>query len=65
MIYRTRFVIPGPRDIGGIQDTDRQPQPSDRVKVGEQLLEIVEIVDLMPPRGDFADLHATCNLVEG
>jgi hypothetical protein len=34
------------------------------VKVGEQLLEIVEIVELMPPRGDFAYLQATCNLVE-
>ena len=64
MIYKIRFVIPGQRDIGGIQNTDRQPQPGDRVKVGEQLLEIVEIVELMPPRGDFAYLHATCNLVE-
>ena len=51
-------------DIGGIQNTDRQPQPGDRVKVCEQLLEIIEIVELMPPRGDFAYLHATCSLVK-
>jgi len=64
MIYKISFVIPGRRDIGGIQNTDRQPQPGDRVKVGEHLLEIVEVVELMPARGDFAYLHATCNLVE-
>ena len=53
----------GRRDIGGIQNTDRQPQPGDRVKVGEQLLEIVEIVEPMPPRGD--SCLPACNLQSG
>jgi hypothetical protein len=64
MIYKVSFVVPGRRDIGGIQNIDREPKPGDRVRIGNQTFEIVDVTELMPPRGDFAYLHATCKPVE-
>jgi hypothetical protein len=64
MIYKVSFVVPGRRDVGGIQNIDREPKPGDRVRIGSQTFEVVEVTELMPPRGDFAYLHATCKPVE-
>ena len=60
MIYKVSFVVPGRRDVGGIQNIDQEPKPGDRVRIGNQTFEVVEVTELMPPRGDFAYLHATC-----
>jgi len=64
MIYKVSFVVPGRRDIGGIQNIDREPKQGDRVRIGNQTFEVVDVTELMPPRGDFAYLHATCKPVE-
>jgi hypothetical protein len=64
MIYKVSFVVPGRRDVGGIQNINREPKPGDRVRIGNQTFEVVEVTELMPPRGDFAYLHATCKPVE-
>jgi hypothetical protein len=64
MIYKVSFVVPGRRDVGGIQNIDREPKPGDRVRIGNQTFEVVEVNELMPPRGDFAYLHATCKPTE-
>jgi hypothetical protein len=64
MIYKVSFVVPGRRDVGGIQNIDREPKAGDRVRIGRQIFEVVEVTELMPPRGDFAYLHATCKPVE-
>lgn len=64
MIYKVSFVVPGRRDLGGIQNMEKQPRKGDRVQVGQHVLEIIEVIELLPARGDFAYLHATCKLVE-
>ncbi len=64
MIYKVSFVVPGRRDVGGIQNIDREPKPGDRVRIGNQTFEVVDVTELMPPRGDFAYLHATCKPVK-
>lgn len=64
MIYKVSFVVPGRRDVGGIQNIDREPKAGDRVRIGNQTFEVIEVTELMPPRGDFAYLHATCKPVE-
>jgi hypothetical protein len=64
MIYKVSFVVPGRRDVGGIQNIDREPKPGDRVRIANQTFEVIEVTELMPPRGDFAYLHATCKPVE-
>ena len=64
MIYKVSFVVPGRRDTGGIQNIDREPKPGDRVRIGNQTFEVMDVTELMPPRGDFAYLHATCRPVQ-
>lgn len=64
MIYKVSFVVPGRRNVGGIQNINREPKAGDRVRIGNQTFEVVEVTELMPPRGDFAYLHATCKPVE-
>ncbi len=62
-MYKVSIVVPGRRDVGGIQNMNKEPKPGDIVQLGTEKYEIVEIAELMPPRGDFAFLHATCKPV--
>lgn len=64
MNYKISFVVPGRRRAGGIENAEVPPRPGERWQVGRQLLEIVEVIELLPPRGDFAYLHATCKLTK-
>jgi hypothetical protein len=64
MIYKISFVVPGRRKAGGIENSEVAPHPGERWQVGKQLLEIVEVIELLPPRGDFTYLHATCRLAK-
>ncbi len=64
MIYKISFVVPGRRKAGGIENADRPPLPGEHWQVGDQLLEIIEVIELLPPRGEFAYLHATCKLAK-
>ena len=59
-IYKLSIVVPGRRDVGGIQNLDTEPKPGDIIVLGKEEYEIVEVAELMPPRGDFAYLHAVC-----
>ena len=59
-MYKVSIVIPGHREVGGIQNMDTEPKPGDIITMGTKKYEIIEVDELMPPRGDFAFLHATC-----
>jgi hypothetical protein len=63
-IYKLSIVVPGRRDVGGIQNLDKEPKPGDIIFLGKEEYEIVDVSELMPPRGDFAYLHAICRPVE-
>ena len=63
IIYKVSIVVPGRRDIGGIQNLDRKPKVGDVLLLGNDRFEIRELVELMPPRGNFVYLHATCRLL--
>jgi hypothetical protein len=63
-IYKLSIVVPGRRDIGGIQNLDKEPKPGDIVVLGKEAYKIIDIVELMPPRGNFIYLHVTCQPVE-
>ncbi len=58
--YKVSFVVPGRRDIGGIQNLDQQPQQGDVVCLGKEQYKIIQLVELMPSRGNFVYLHAVC-----
>jgi len=60
MIYKVSFVVQGGTHPGGIQNLDERPKIGDVFTLGSQQFEIVEVMEIIPPRGDFAYLHATC-----
>lgn len=64
MIYKVSYVVLGGEHPGAIANTDTPPQVGDRVQLGEKTFEIIEVLELTPPRGEFCFLHATCKLVE-
>jgi len=64
MIYKVSYVILGKPHLGAIVNLDSPPRVGDRVELGSEQCEIVEVVDLIPPRGDFAFLHVTCRTVQ-
>jgi hypothetical protein len=63
-IFKVSFVVPGRRDIGGIQNLDREPRVGDKIAIGRHEFEVIELMELMPPRGEFVYLHATCKLLK-
>ena len=63
MIYKVSYVVTGKLHPGAIVNQDAPPQVGDRVELSGEMFEIVEVFDLVPPRGDFAFLHATCRPV--
>ena len=60
MIYKVSYVVVGKPHLGVIVNLDAPPRVGDRVQLGEKMFEVVEVIDLIPPRGDFAYLHVTC-----
>ena len=63
-IYKISVVVPGRRDIGGIQNLEEEPKVGDILLLGNDRFEIQELVELMPPRGNFVYLHAMCRLIQ-
>ena len=59
MIYKVSYVVMGGEHPGGIMNHIKRPGVGDRVEIGKLTFEIVEIHEVMPPRGDFQFLHAT------
>jgi len=64
MIYKVSYVVTGGEHPGAIANVEKPPQVGDRVKLGNDEFEVVEVLELMPPRGEFSFLHATCKLAQ-
>ncbi len=63
-VYKVSYVVKGKDHPGGILNLDNCPQVGDTFQIGDCTLKVLEIVELMPPRGDFHYIHATCVMVE-
>ncbi len=63
-VYKVSYVVKGSEHPGGIVNLDYQPQVGEKFEFGDIFLEVLEIVELMPPRGDFYYIHATCKIAE-
>ena len=59
-IYKVSYVIIGRAHPGTIVNLDHRPGRGEQIRLGEEDFEVVEVIDLMPPRGDFYFIHATC-----
>ena len=64
MIYKVSYVVQGGKYPGGIKNVDEEPQVGDHVSIGPVTCEIIEVHQIMPPRGDFLFLHATVKPLE-
>ena len=59
-IFKVSYVVIGRAHPGTIANLDHRPEIGERVRLGDEEFIIVEVIDLMPPRGDFHFIHATC-----
>ena len=63
MIYKVSYFVVNRPDVGAIVNLSTPPYVGDQVKLGGEMFEVTEVIDLVPPRGDFAYLHVTCRPV--
>jgi hypothetical protein len=61
-IYKVSYVIIGNDHPGTILNQDHMPQRGEIVQLGKETFEIVEVLELVPPRGEFHYIHVTCRL---
>lgn len=64
MIYKVSYVVLGKPHLGAIVNLDTPPRVGDRVQLGDETCEVSEVIDLIPPRENFAYLHVTCRTVQ-
>ncbi len=64
MIYKVSYVIRNHPHPGAIMDLEEMPKVGDTVTLGGIRLVLVEVMELMPARGDFGFYHATCEPLE-
>jgi len=57
MVYKVSYVVIGRSHPGAILNQEAPPRLGEVMELGGQKYRIVEVTDLMPPRGDFAYLH--------
>jgi hypothetical protein len=64
MIYQVSYVVIGGGHPGTIMNQEERPEAGERIEFAGKRFEIIEVLEIIPPRGDFAYLHATCRPVE-
>jgi len=64
MVCKLSIVVPNSAHAGAIIDTPAIPNVGDRITLGQVTVEVLEVKELLPPRGDFHFVHATCKLAD-
>ena len=59
-IWKVSYVIQNSDEIGGIINLEQAPKIGEILEVGDIQVEILEVFELIPPKGDFHYVHATC-----
>lgn len=63
MIYKVSYVVLGGEHPGAIANVEERPKVGDPVTIGPNHFRVLEVMDLMPPRGEFGFLHVTLEVV--
>ena len=63
-IWKISYTIEESDNPGGIVNLEQDPKPGDKIQVGGLTLEVLEVIELMPPRGNFHYLHVTCKIAK-
>ncbi len=64
MIYKVSYVVLGGQHPGTIRNESEFPIVGDVVQIGDKSFKVLEVLDLIPTRGDFGYLHVTCEPAE-
>lgn len=64
MVCKLSIVVPGSPHSGAILNTTALPQVGDRLPVGDALVEVLELKELLPSSGNFHFVHVTGRVVE-
>ncbi|MEA3309359.1 MAG: hypothetical protein U9Q70_07600 [Chloroflexota bacterium] len=64
MIYKVSYVIKNSKQPGAIINQSAPPEIDSEIQLGAHKCQIVEIEELLPPQGNFAYLHVTCQTLE-
>lgn len=59
-VYKVSCVVIEGNHPGAILNLKQAPEVGKIIKLGEDNFIILEVLELMPPRGDFHFLHITC-----
>ena len=59
-VYKVSFVITGTDYPGTIANLDHRPVIGEQLQLGNDSFIVVEVIDLMPARGEFHYIHVTC-----
>jgi hypothetical protein len=62
-IWKVSYVVKGSDLPGGILNLDHAPQPGEVLQVGNFQFDVLEALELIPPKGDFHYIHVTCRLL--
>ncbi len=63
MVCKLSIVIPGSPYNGAIINTSALPEVGDQLPVGDTLVEVLEIKELLPTSENFHFVHVTCREV--
>ena len=58
--YKVSIVVVGSSHPGAIVNLSDEPKVGNSIKLGSEEFLIQEILELMPPKGDFYFLHLPC-----
>ena len=63
-VWKVSYVVKGSDHPGGIVNLDQSPELGEVIQIGNYRLEILEVFELMPSKGDFHYIHVTCRVIE-
>ena len=63
-VWKVSYVVKGSSQAGGIINLNHEPVPGEVLKIGSDNLEVLEALELIPPRGEFHYIHATCKAIQ-
>lgn len=60
LFYKISYVVEGGEHPGAIININEKPEVGEELTFDGHVFEIIEIMELTPPVGNFGFLHATC-----
>ncbi|MGB7340798.1 MAG: hypothetical protein WBC91_18010 [Phototrophicaceae bacterium] len=63
MIYKVSYIVNDGSLPGSIKNEQQRPSIGDIVRIGSERFTVIDVYEIMPPRGNFLYLHATVEQV--